>query len=162
MSSNSIRSLWQRTNSLPAGNLIFSRLLGRFVPYTGTIGPRVEALSDGYARVSMRDRRRVRNHLNSIHAIAIMNLAEVAGGLALNYGLPSGARAILMSLGIDYLKKGRGTLTAEARIELPDTTQRAEYEFETIVRDRSGEVVARVRARWLVGPEEERVGDAPG
>lgn len=113
-------------------------------------------LLDGYARVSMRDRRRVRNHLNSIHAIAIMNLAEVAGGLALNYGLPSGARAILTSLAIEYLKKGRGTLTAEARIEMPDTSERKEYDFETIVRDAGGEVVARARARWLVGPDEER------
>lgn len=156
MSSNPIRSLWTRTCSLPGGNVVFSRLLGRIVPYTGTIRPRVEVLLDGYARVSMRDRRRVRNHLNSIHAIAIMNLAEVAGGLALNYGLPSGARAILTSLAIEYLKKGRGTLTAEARIEMPDTSERKEYDFETIVRDAGGEVVARARARWLVGPDEER------
>lgn len=151
---NPIRDLWQRTRGLPGGSRIFSVLLGRMVPYTGTIRPQVEALDDGYARVSMRDRRGVRNHLHSIHAIALMNLAEVTGGLALNYGLPADARAILTSLTIDYLKKARGRLTAEATIPLPESSERREYEFETIVRDAAGDEVARARARWLVGPRD--------
>lgn len=153
-SGNPIRDLWQRTEALPAGKRIFSTLLGRMVPYTGSISPRIEELRDGYARISMRDRRRLRNHLHSIHAIAVMNLAEVTGGLALNYGLPSDARAILTGLSVEYLKKARGTLTAEAAIEMPGTSERKEYEFETVVRDASGEVVATARARWLVGPRE--------
>lgn len=124
------------------------------VRYTGTIRPRVEELREGYARVSMPDRRPVRNHLRSVHAIAVMNLAEVTGGLALNYGLPDDARAILTGLSIDYLKKARGRLNAEARIELPDTSERKEYECETIVRDSAGDEVARARARWLVGPKD--------
>src|SRR5690606_31083744 len=127
---------------------------GRMVPYTGSISPRVEALRDGYARVSMRDRRRLRNHLRSIHAVAVMNLAEVTGGLALNYGLPADARAILTGLSIEYLKKARGTLTAEAELQIPDSSERREYEFETVVRDSEGDEVARARARWLVGPRE--------
>ena len=113
------------------------------VPYTGTISPRVEELRAGYARISMADRRRVRNHLGSIHAIAIMNLAEVTGGLALNYGLPADARAILTALSIEYTRKARGRLTAEAHVEIPATNERREYEFVTVVEDASGEEVAR-------------------
>lgn len=152
---NPIRDAWDRTRGMPGGDRVFSLLLGRMVPYTGTISPRVEALSDGYARVSMRDRRRLRNHLRSVHAIAVMNLAEVAGGLALNYGLPPEARAILTGLSIEYLKKARGRLIAEATIDLPKTSERREYEFETIVRDAEGDEVARARARWLVGPRTD-------
>ena len=149
-----IRETWERTRDLPGGAHLFSVLLGRMVPYTGTIHPRVEELRDGYARVSMKDRRRLRNHLHSLHAVAVMNLAEVTSGLALNYGLPSDARAILTGLSIEYLKKARGTLTAEASLPIPETSQRREYEFETVVRDREGDEVARARARWLVGPRE--------
>jgi acyl-coenzyme A thioesterase PaaI-like protein len=153
-SRNAIRDLWTRTRALPAGNLLFSTLLGRMVPYTGSISPRVEELRTGYARVSMNDRRRVRNHLDSVHAVAVMNLAEVTGGLALNYGLPPEARAILIGLSIEYSKKARGRLTAESSLQLPDSSERREYEFDTTVRDEGGDEVARARARWLVGPRE--------
>jgi uncharacterized protein (TIGR00369 family) len=149
-----IRETWERTRGLPGGDHLFSVLLGRMVPYTGTIHPRVEELRDGYARVSMKDRRRLRNHLHSLHAVAVMNLAEVTSGLALNYGLSADARAILTGLSIEYLKKARGTLTAEATVPMPETSERREYVFETVVRDREGDVVARARARWLVGPCE--------
>lgn len=151
---NPIRDLWARTAHLPGGRRLFSLLLGRMVPYTGTISPRVEELRTGYARVSMRDGRRVRNHLGSIHAIAIMNLAEVTGGLALNYGLPSDARAILTALSIEYTRKARGRLTGEAHVDLPATSERREYDFVTVVTDSSGEEVARATARWLVGPKQ--------
>ena len=149
-----IRSLWQRFRPLPGGKRLFSLALGRLAPYTGTISPRVEELRDGYARVVMHDRRAVRNHLRSVHAIALMNLAEVTSGLALTYALPADARAILTGLSIDFLKKARGTLTAEAALEPPQTSERQEYEFESRIRDEVGDLVAIARARWLVGPRE--------
>ncbi len=127
-------------------------MLGRMAPYTGSISPRVEELRVGYARVSMRDRRQVRNHLRSVHAIAMMNLAEVSSGLALLYSLPPEGRAILTGLSIEYTKKARGTLTAEASLDPPATLERHEYEFRSTVRDATGEVVAVATARWLVGP----------
>jgi hypothetical protein len=66
--------------------------------------------------------------------------------------LPAGARAILTGLSIDFLKKARGTLTAEAEFAPPDVAERREHELESTVRDEAGDVVARARARWLVEP----------
>lgn len=151
---NPVRVNWDRLSPLPRGNRVFSRVLGWLAPYTGTIRPEVLELRAGYARVRMRDRRGVRNHLRSVHAVALMNLAESASGLALMYGLPPRGRAILTGLSIEYLKKARGTLTAEAELEVPETVERQEHEFESVIRDEAGDVVARARARWLVGPEE--------
>jgi acyl-coenzyme A thioesterase PaaI-like protein len=90
--------------------------------------------------------------MHSLHAVAVMNLAEVTSGLALSYALPADARAILTGLSIEYLKKARGRLTAESALQQPDTSERREYEFESVVRDSEGDVVARAQARWLVGP----------
>jgi acyl-coenzyme A thioesterase PaaI-like protein len=122
------------------------------VPYSGTIHPLVLELEPGYARVQIKDRRSVRNHLESVHAIALMNVAEMATGLAMMFGLPDDARAIITRLSIDYLKKARGTLVAEFRCAVPQTNERAEYDFASDIRDESGEIVARAQARWLVGP----------
>ena len=62
------------------------------------------------------------------------------------------ARAILTGISIEYLKKARGTLIAEAHIEVPASNEERSYEFESVVTDASGERVARATARWLVGP----------
>lgn len=145
-------SLWRRLSPVPGGKWLFSRLLGFTVPYSGSVRPHVDELRPGYARVSMRDRRAVRNHLHSVHAIALMNLAEVTSGLAMVVGLPADARSIVTALSIEYLKKARGPLSAKCTAPPIDSTVEAEHRIESVVRDAGGDVVARATARWLVGP----------
>lgn len=152
--SNQIRRLWDRLSPLPGGKRLFSIALGRLAPYTGSIRPRILELRSGYARVSMEDRRAVRNHLSSVHAIALMNLAEVATGLALHYDLPDHARAILTGLSIEFVKKARGPLQAESTAPIPAALESEEIDVTTVVRDADGDVVARASARWLVGPKQ--------
>ncbi len=147
-----ISRAWHRLSRLPGGKALFSMLLGRMVPYTGSIRPRVLELRPGYARVAMSDRRPVRNHLHSVHAIALANLAEAASGLALINGLPANARSILVGFSIEYVKKARGTLVAECSCGVPDTTEQREIDLDVAIRDASGDIVVRARPRWLVGP----------
>jgi len=143
---------WERLAPLPGGRWLFSWLLGRLVPYTGSVRPRVLELRPGYAKIQMADRRAVRNHLRSIHAIALANLAEVTSGLAVTTGLPAHVRSIPTTLSIAFLKKARGTLTAEARCEIPDTSRDAEHDFTSVISDAGGDVVARATVRWRIGP----------
>lgn len=149
-----IRQEWEKWSGRPGGKAMFSFLLGRLVPYSGTIGARIEELRPGYARVTLRDRRRVRNHLRSIHAIALMNLAELSTGLALNYAMRPDARSILKGLSIDYTKKARGTLTAEANAPVLESNEERDITVTTDIRDAEGDVVATAQARWLVGPRK--------
>ncbi len=152
----SVLRYWHKLSPLPGGKWLFSFLLGRGVRYTGSIRPRVQMLEPGHAVVSMADRAAVRNHLRSVHAVALANLAEVSSGLALLAGLPPNARAILTALSVEYLKKARGTLTSECRIDpITDATAR-ELTLESILRDADGNVVARGHARWKIGPNSER------
>lgn len=149
-----MRLTWDVLTKVPGGNRVFSKLLGRMAPYTGTIDPVVVDLRPGFARVQMRDRRAVRNHLDSIHAIALMNLAEVSSGVAMMASIPDDARGILTGLSIRYGKKARGLLTAECTCEPPATSERREVTIEAVIRDESGAEVARAQASWLIGPKK--------
>lgn len=140
--------MWNRLRSLPAGPWLFGKLLGRMVPYTGTIGARVLILEPGHARAQLRDRRLVRNHLRSIHAVALVNLGELTTGLAMLSGLPPRIRGIVTELTMTYHKKARGTITADARVEASSVTESVEQVVEADLLDATGDLVARVRARW--------------
>jgi uncharacterized protein (TIGR00369 family) len=148
-----LRQNWRRCASLPGGKWLFSRLVGLRAPYSATLGARVEELGPGRCVVVLRDRRRVRNHLDSVHAMALASLGELATGLALMNSLPDQARGILTSFSIDYLKKARGQLTAECRCEIPSSNLEHEYLLTGKIRNEDADVVAIAQAHWKVGPD---------
>jgi acyl-coenzyme A thioesterase PaaI-like protein len=146
----SLKSLWAVLRNVPGGGVLMGRLIGRMAPYTGTIRPEVLALEPGFARVRMADTPRVRNHLSSVHAVALMNLGEASTGTAMLASLPDGVRAIIVHLGMDYLKKARGPITAECTCVVPTSLERQEYDVTAELKNADGVVVARAHARWLV------------
>ena len=147
-----ILTWWDRLSPLPAGRKIFSLGLGWMAPYSSSIGALVEEIKPGYARVSLKDRRRVRNHLHSIHAIALLNLGEIATGLALLSTISANMRGIVLSINADYLKKARGKLTATAEFQLPELlADNTPCAVEAQLKDQTGETVTLVRVTWLIG-----------
>jgi acyl-coenzyme A thioesterase PaaI-like protein len=149
-----LRSAWARLSPLPGGSWLFSRLLGLMNPYSGAVGARVVRLEPGYAQLVLKDRRAIRNHLDSVHAIAIANVAEMASGLAMLAALPEGARGIPVAIRIEYFKKARGLLTAEARLTLPDVSVDGTHDFTSTVKDAAGDDVARATVTWKLGPDK--------
>jgi acyl-coenzyme A thioesterase PaaI-like protein len=150
---NLLRDAWNVLSGMPGGKAVFSRLVGRMAPYTGSIHATVTVLRAGYAEVVMADRRAVRNHLDCVHAIALANLAELAGNVALAYSLPDDARFIVSGMEIEYTKKARGTITAVGEPPVPRTSARAALDVPVTLRDASGEEVANAVLHSLVGPK---------
>lgn len=149
---NPVRSAWDRLHRLPGGKLLFSRLIGRLAPYTGNLRAVVVELEPGRSRVEMADRPALRNHLNSVHAIALANLAELTGNLALAYSMPPGTRFIVSGMELTYVKKARGRLTGRCECVIPTSNARQEVRVPVTLHDASGAVVVQAELRTLLGP----------
>jgi acyl-coenzyme A thioesterase PaaI-like protein len=113
-------------------------------------------LEPGHARVEIPDRRSNRQHLGSVHAIALMNVAEMTSGLAMMAGLPDGVRGIVTSLSMTYHKKARGTIAAVANVVVPTVTADTDFDVKAECFDPAGELVATATVRWRLGPVKER------
>jgi acyl-coenzyme A thioesterase PaaI-like protein len=100
--------------------------------------------------VKLPDHRAVRNHLDSLHAIALANIGELTTGLAVHSTLPATGRGILKHLGVDYRKKARGTVVATCRVDVPAGAGRHQVQAVAQLRNTAGEIVAEVTGTWVV------------
>jgi acyl-coenzyme A thioesterase PaaI-like protein len=147
-----ILSTWRRLSSYPFGKWLFSKVVGWAAPYSGSIGARIDQLEPGKCVVRIRDRHRLRNHLGSVHAIALINLGEFSSGLALYAMMPVTHRGIISAISMHYVKKARGSITARCQLE---PLQWTEADQNLVLRselyDQSGETVASAEVTWRVG-----------
>lgn len=147
--------LWQRFASMPGGKWAFSRLLCFKAPYFGSIRPRFEELAPGRCEVRIRKRRAVLNHIGTVHAIAMCNMAELAAGTMTEVTIPPSHRWIPKGMTVQYLKMARSDLVAVAtpRSEL-DWSGAGEYLVEVIVRDQQAEPVFSALVTMWVAPRK--------
>ena len=94
-----------------AGNEMFSQKISEFAPYFATVEPYFKELRPGYAEVVIKNRPEVHNHLGSVHAIAMCNGAEAAGGILADVSIaehmrwiPTGIEARYIALAKTYIR----------------------------------------------------------
>jgi uncharacterized protein (TIGR00369 family) len=148
---SSLLQQWKLAKAIPGGRWLLSQIVGWVVPYTGSLGISLESIEEGSARVAMRDRRALRNHLSCLHAVALVNLGELATGLALSTIQPKDGRWIVTRMEADYLRKARGTVRAECQLSKKEWENNGQWQGEAAISDESGEVVCRIRVFWKIG-----------
>ena len=151
-----VPSLYRRITRWPAGHWLFSRLVCLKAPYFATIAPRFVALEPGRCEVRIRDRRRVHNHLGTVHAIALCNLAELAAGVMTDATLPAELRWIPKGMTVDYLKKAVGTMHGVATPEAAARLSAGGHEWPVRVEvtDGAGDIVFRACVLMWVSPRK--------
>lgn len=148
-------AIWERLASRPGGKWAFSRLVCLKAPYFGSIRPRFEDLRPEYCRLMIRKRRAVLNHIGTVHAIAMCNMAELAGGTMTEVTIPATHRWIPKGMTVEYLKKATTDLVAVATPESqPDWSVPGEYKVSVVVRDRRDEPVFRAVITMWVSPRK--------
>jgi acyl-coenzyme A thioesterase PaaI-like protein len=147
---------YRRLQRWPAGNWLFSRLVCLRAPYFASIRPRIDKLAAGECVVSVRHRRAVTNHLGTVHAIALCNMAELAAGVGTDVSVPAGMRWIPKGMTVEYLKKATGDLRATARLDpLPQTAAEGYgYVVPVSILDRAEEMVFRAQITMWISPRK--------
>lgn len=113
-------AIYQRLADRPLGKRAFSIAYMYKAPYFATVRPQVLKMAPNAATVRVHKRRRVQNHLGTLHAIAIANGLEAAMGLLCEATLPAGMRWIPRGIQLDYLAKVPGDVRCEARTDPED------------------------------------------
>lgn len=152
---------YRKLAALPLGKQLFSRAVCLKAPFFRSIRPLVSELRPGLAEVRMSNRRSVRNHIGTVHAIAMCNMAELSGGLVTDVSIPATHRWIPKGMTVEYLRKAETDLVAVATPlgqAVPDAA--GEYPVQVEVRDAAGTPVFRARITMWVSPKAARKGSA--
>ncbi|TWG94413.1 acyl-coenzyme A thioesterase PaaI-like protein [Luteimonas sp. J16] len=148
--------LYQSLERRPLGKWLFSRLVCLKAPYFSGIAPRIVALRPGRGEATIAHRRRVSNHLGTVHAIALCNLAEFIGGLTTDVSLPASMRWIPRGMQVEYLARAVGTMRAVATPAFAphEAAQGYELPVDVEVADPSGKPVFRARIAMWISPRK--------
>ena len=154
MSTPAVLRMYRKFAEWSPGGWLFSRAVCFRAPYFGSIRPRITALEPGLCRAEISHRRAVQNHIGTVHAIALCNLAELTAGVVTEASLPTSMRWIPKGMSVQYLAKAKGTMTAEARPAIPAAHADAGYELpiDVQVKDPSGVLVFRADIRMWATP----------
>jgi acyl-coenzyme A thioesterase PaaI-like protein len=128
-------------------------LLGNVVPFLGTARLRFEEVTPARVVVSVKNRRRVQNHIKGVHAAAMALLAETATGFAVGMNLPDDKIPLIKSLKVDYTKRSTGNMRAVAelrpeQVEAIRSQPKGEVLVPVVVTDDSGEAPITCEMVW--------------
>src|SRR5688572_21521881 len=118
----SVLSLWTTLSRLPRGERVFSFAFARKAPYFATVRPRFTVLEPNRAELVVPKRRRVHNHLGTVHAIALCNGLEAAMGALAEATIPKGKRWIPKGMEITYTAKATSDITCIAETDAEQWT----------------------------------------
>lgn len=147
-------------NKLPVAlqKTALTRLFNTVVPYTGTSGVIVHKLTAEECIVEIKNKRKARNHIGSIHAVAMALIAETATGYPVAMSLSDKCVPVIKTLKMDYQKRIQGALTAHAKLTAEQTKmikeqEKGEVTVAVTLTDESGREPVQATMTWAWTPK---------
>ncbi|MCP9758223.1 DUF4442 domain-containing protein [Aquitalea sp. S1-19] len=160
---NRMSRIADKTLCLPAGmrSMVLSRIFGRVVPFLATSGLRFDEVSPQKMVVSLRNQRKIQNHIKGVHAAAMALLAETATGFVVGMNMPDNKLMLLKSMHVDYLKRAQGGMCAEATLSAEQIRSMHEQDKGDVtvsvrVTDESGEEPVHCEMIWAWVPQKRQ------
>lgn len=155
MAKASIGPIVAAINKLPAITRprVLTTFFGTVVKFAGTARIRVDLLTENRAELSVKNRRRVQNHIGSVHAAAIALLAESATGYLVGMSVPADRVPVIKSLKVEYIKRSFGDMRAVATLTNADlekirTLTKGEVTVPVVITDGKGVESVRCEMIW--------------
>jgi acyl-coenzyme A thioesterase PaaI-like protein len=133
--------------------------IGRAVPFFSTGGLKCVELSKQRAVVTLKNRRKVQNHIKGIHASAMVLLAENTTGLLMGMNIPNEKVPVIKSLTVDFNKRCSGDLTAiatigEEQIGQINSLDKGDTDIQVILTDSENKEPVRASMTWAWIPKQ--------
>lgn len=116
-SKSPLLKLWKKFGKSSFGRFLVSKVVCFMAPYFSSIKPRFTEIKPGRVALTMKKRRRVHNHIKTVHAIAMCNAAELAAGTCLDVSLTGSMRWIPVGMTVQYLKMAKTDLKVVCQID---------------------------------------------
>ena len=143
----------------PVKQRLASFAFSQAVPFVGTAGCTFEKVTKEEVIVSIKNKRKARNHIGQLHAAAMALIAETASGFVFTMNLPGDKLNLIKSMKVNYLKRTKGDMRAVARIT-PEQVKQLNSEpkgsimIEVIVTDESGGEPITCEMDWAWVPKK--------
>ncbi len=134
-------------------------MVGRTVPFIGTAGLSLEHLDQNRSRMGLKNRKKVLNHIGTIHAAAMALLVESATGMVFAMNARDDCTYVMKSMNIDFVAKAKGSMSAQASLsddacETIQTTTHGEISVPVTVRDNDGGTPIECNMVWAWRPKK--------
>lgn len=159
---NKLSTLVGKIEKLPVSwrTPAISFLMGKVIPFAGTSGTRVEKLTPNECIIVMRNKKKVQNHIGSVHAAAMGLLAESATGFMTGLSVPDDRIIVIRSMKLEYGKRASGDMKAVAsfsdeQVQYIKETPKGDIEVPVVITDATGTETVKATMIWAWTPKKK-------
>jgi uncharacterized protein (TIGR00369 family) len=132
--------------------------VGNAVKFAGTAKVEILEMTPTRLHGRIRNRKRVQNHIGTVHAAAMALLAESVTGLVVGMSVPDNRTPVIKSMKVEYMRRAKGDLEAVATLTQADVdriilTEKGEITVPVKVTDADGNEPIQCEMIWAWTPK---------